>query len=485
MPATPSRLPWLVTLAVVAACADRAGPAGLAPSAASLGQSVTVCHRSAAPRTIGIAPAALRAHLAHGDHLARLVVDPADPRVGDGVHFARITDAVDAVRAVRLARGERTAAACRITIEVAAGRHLGTFDGPGDATIERYPIILDVPDLTLRGALRIARDARGRALLPGPAVPTTLLEPDRPLDFLPVTEAMILVVGHPGGSVGSGAVIEGFTFGSARTDGSAGGMAIISLRAPGLVVRGSAFGPGLSSALDAREGGVVAEANVAEGLGPNCALCLVGPGRLVARDNRIVDGGLGAIYVGAAIAHLPFSLGAAPVTDVAPAVLPSAAAASARIENNLVTGHRRLPIGFALRMLGIGPASSGVPQETTVEVVGNEFTGNTFNLVVDAGFPMNGTLRRGDVSLRLEGNTIHGGCQRDLLVAFTRHTGALGVTTNPYLLSSTYRLDLGGDLRWDDAWFAHPTGFGNRLLVEGQEVPHGAVVAYDPARPCP
>jgi hypothetical protein len=170
---------------------------------------------------------------------------------------------------------------------------------------------------------------------------------------------------------------------------------------------------------------------------------------------------------------------------VAPGELPVSATASARIENNLVTGHRRLPIGFALRVLGIGPASATVPQATTVDAVRNEFRGNTFNVVVDAGFPMNGTLRRGDVTFRLVGNTIRDGCQRDLLVALTRHTGALGLTTNPYLLSSTFAIDLGGDLRWDDAWFAHAAGFGNRLLVDGEEVANGTVAAFDPARPCP
>jgi hypothetical protein len=436
------------------------------------------------PGTIEVAPAALRAHLAHGDHVARLVVDPADPRVGDGVHFTRITDAVDAARAARLARGERTSAACRITIEVADGRHVGTFDGPGGALVERFPLLIDVPDVTLRGALRIARDERGRARMPAPDQPTTLLEPDRPLAFMPVTEAMLLVVGHNDGPVGSGVVIEGFTFGSGRDDESSGGMAIIALRAPAVTVRGNAFLPGLSTAFDSRGGDAIVEANAAEGLGSNCTLCLVGPGDLLARDNRIVDGALGGMYLGSAVAHLPFSLGAAPVTDVAPAALPTAAAASVRIENNLVTGHHRLPIGFAVRIIALGPATSAVPQATTVDLVGNEFTGNTFNIIVDAGFAMNGTLRRGDVTVRLLGNTIRDGCQRDLLVAFTRHTGALGLTTNPFLLASTFRIDLGGDLLWDEAWFSHPTGFGNTLVVDGAEVANGAVTAYDPNHVC-
>lgn len=72
----------------------------------------------------------------------------------------------------------------------------------------------------------------------------------------------------------------------------------------------------------------------------------------------------------------------------------------------------------------------------------------------------------------------------DLLVAFTRHAGALGVTTNPYLRTSTFRLDLGADLGWGDARFSHPSGFGNLLVFDGETVTTGARQSYHAAG-CP
>jgi len=69
-------------------------------------------------------------------------------------------------------------------------------------------------------------------------------------------------------------------------------------------------------------------------------------------------------------------------------------------------------------------------------------------------------------------------------VAFTRHTAALGLQQDAYLLNSTYRLQLGGDIRWKDVWYSHPVGFGNTLLVDGNLIPNGARQFYDPER-CP
>jgi hypothetical protein len=198
-----------------------------------------------------------------------------------------------------------------------------------------------------------------------------------------------------------------------------------------------------------------------------------------------VNGGLGALYVTAAIQHIPFSLGATPVTAVDADALPISATVRALLRNNEVRGHLRLPIGFAVRVLGIGPGTATVPQDTHVVLEDNELIGNTFGLIVDAGFPAAGTLRRGDVEVTLRGNVIRGSCQRNLLVAFTRHTGALGLTTNPYLIGSSYRLTLGPDLPWSEAWFRHPAGFGNTLVVDGATIAPGAVTAYDPLAPCP
>jgi hypothetical protein len=477
--------------AVLLACTDSSdSPTGpdFSSSRDSHGrQSVVVCHQATRhSRLLEVSSAALGGHLGHGDYVAQLTVDPTAPTPTDGVRFARITDALDAARAVRIARNERESAACRITIDVASGTYVGSFDAGVAPALERFPLMIDVPDVTLRGALQMDVDRWGRATgLSAEEGVVTTLTPDRPIVFTPITEALILVVGHPGGSRGSGAAVEGFAFRSGHPEGASGGVGILSLRVDRLVIRGNRFEPGLTSGADLRATSARLAFNFGNGLGVNCGLCLAGPGDYVAIGNRLLAGGLGGIYVSAAVQDLPFSLGAAPAAPVEPYVLPASASVGAAILNNEIRDHVRRPIGFAVRILALGPGSSAVQQSGRVFLGGNDFTGNTFGVILDAGFPQANTLLRGDLDVALRGNTISGNCQNNLLVAFTRHTGALGTTTNPYLLNSTFRLSLGGDLPWDGAWYSNPDGNANTLMVDGVIIATGAKVAYDPARACP
>ena len=464
--------------------ADHAGAGDLSDALRPDGARVCQVQRDGGGAEVAARGPRRLALLAAGSYETRLFVDPTKPPIA-GLRFRRLTDAVDAARASRLARGELTRAACRIHIAVAAGDYVGSFDAAAPATHERLPILIDVPDLTIRGATHLGRDEAGRPVPPADGAPASVLRPDRPMVFLPVTEAFLVVVGHPGGSAGDGAEIRDVTFASGRTDGSSGGMGVITLRVRRLRLEGNHFPGGLSSAFDVRASDGVIVGNLMQRLGANCAVCTAGPGHLRIRDNRIEDGALGGIYVGALLAHMPIAAGAAPAAAIEPYALPATASAEAEVVNNRVTGHRRLPIGFALRVLALGPGTAGVPQATTVRVRRNDFDSNTFGIVVDGGFPAAGALRRGDLTVRLAHNRIAGSCHAPLLVAFTRHTGALGVTVNPYLVNSTFALALGGDVAWADAWYAHPDGLGNTLLVDGVLQPTGTRVAYDPARSCP
>jgi hypothetical protein len=51
-------------------------------------------------------------------------------------------------------------------------------------------------------------------------------------------------------------------------------------------------------------------------------------------------------------------------------------------------------------------------------------------------------------------------------------------------MNSTFRLALGGDVSWSDAWYSHPAGFGNTLVVDGQTIENGSRQFYDAAG-CP
>ena len=459
-----------------------------APQAATTDGKAVICHQTESEaRIIEVSTAAVPAHTAHGDHIAQFVVDPQADAIGDGIHFARIGDALAAARAVRIARGELHEAACRITIVVAPGVFRGSLDASADPALEQFPLIVDVPQITLHGGLRMIVDADNRATgASEDEAEVTTLAPDRPLADVPLPEGMIVVVGHPDGSRGDGTVIEGFAFqsGHVLVDLLAGGTGVFSLRVVDLVVRDNRFEPQLTTALDLRATSARIERNHARRLGVNCSLCLSGPGDYEVADNRLLEGGLGGMYLVTVIGDLPFSLGTHPATLVEPYVLPAAAAMTASVANNDIRDHVHQPIGFAIRIPSVGPGASNVPQSSRVSLRDNDFVHNTFALVVDGGFTVASALIGVDLDLSLKGNGFAGSCQNDLLVAFTRHTGALGITTNPYLHNSTYRLDLGGDLNWNDAWYNHPPGFGNTLVVDGVVVPTGSHVPYDRTRPC-
>ena len=55
-------------------------------------------------------------------------------------------------------------------------------------------------------------------------------------------------------------------------------------------------------------------------------------------------------------------------------------------------------------------------------------------------------------------------------MAFARHTTGLGLFNDPYMVNSTYRLTLGGDLPFSAAWFSNPKGLGNQLIVDGRTI---------------
>lgn len=470
------RLACLVLIALATtACSnpDEAAPSDLtSPSFAKGPQSKTLlCHKpDRNPVLTEVADAARKAHLNHGDYIARLVVDPLSDKIGDGVYFARITDAVAAARQVRVERNETEAAACRITIDVSAGTFTGSFDSNAHPSLEKFPIVLDVREITLRGALKLRLDADGRATAnAGSPTQVTALIADRPLDFQPVTEAMIVVASRTRGNTVDGVVVEGFDFRSARTDGSSGGVAILSLRANDLAVRGNRFVQGLTTALDLRSSAVTVKGNHLSGAGTNCGFCLAGPGEYRVTDNRIVGGALGGIYVVAAFAHAPFSLGASPVTTIESDLLPLTADVVARIDNNEILDHSQIRVGFGLRVSAVGPGAAAVQQTTNVVVTRNEIDGNRFGVIVDAGISPPGAIS-GDINMRFQHNVIRQSCQSNLLLAFMRHTGALGITNNTVLHNSTFRIDLSEDLNWADAWYSHPAGFSNKLYVNGKTV---------------
>jgi hypothetical protein len=160
-----------------------------------------------------VAQPALKGHLGHGDYVTTLVVSHDAAQTGDGVHFVRIGDALGAARAGRLDRGELAEAACRITIAVAAGVYNGTVTGQPFDDIDRFPLIVDVPDITLRGALVMGLDEAGRATGDATEGSRTTLRPVETASHIAGSQTPIIIANaHPGGSAGNGLSVEGFVF---------------------------------------------------------------------------------------------------------------------------------------------------------------------------------------------------------------------------------------------------------------------------------
>src|SRR5690606_18422522 len=121
--------------------------------------------------------------------------------------------------------------------------------------LEELPFIIDIPDLTLRGAHAMVLDGRGRATGTSASGLTSVLKSDVPLTTIAqYSEPLLFVDAAPNGLQGNGVMIEGFTFnpGRAATDQTIGGAAIVALRVEDLVITGNRFDKGFSESIDLR-----------------------------------------------------------------------------------------------------------------------------------------------------------------------------------------------------------------------------------------
>jgi hypothetical protein len=477
-------VPFAVVIAVaVAACgAERAaGPASVETGVSADAMTrVALCHFSGDhAQEITVSSAALAAHAGHGDYVTLLHVSP--DAVEDGrTRFRRIGDAVAAATATREARGERTAGACRITIEVAAGSYRAVYGTSADPAVEALPLVLEVPDVTLRGAYRPIIDAEGRATDQGQTHAVTTIVPDVGLlttsDRL--SQPILMINGRSDGYAAHRTEIEGFAFRSGNgSSGSGGGAAIITLRVDDIRIEGNRFEGGFSESVDLRAStGRVVRNHLAGGAG-TCDICLAGPGRYVAEGNRLLAGGIPGIITVPTL-FLPAPAG------IEPYQLPATARVEALLLNNEIRDHQRIPVGTGLRVGAVGVGAPNVIGYARVEARDNLLVNNRFGMLIEAAFPVAGTARRGDLEVILSGNRFVSSCQAPLAISLSRHTTGLGLANAPYLLNSSYVVSLGGDLAWDDVWYAHPAGFGNTLVVDGATIPNGLRHQYDAAKSC-
>lgn len=478
-----ARVAALLASHFLAACTASEGVAGAervtSPQESTAVAKVAICHTPRAlPTILNVAWQALPAHLAHGDYVTTLTVDQATTGA-DGLHYRRITDALDAARVGRLNRGELQSAACRITIAVPKGIFSGTSE-PASPDVERFPLVVDVPDITLRGATVMAIDGWHRPT--GAAVDSieTVLAPLAPLPPSGgASTPIVLANGHPDGSAGNGLIVEGFVFQSGPNPPTNGaGQGVFSIRVSRLAIRGNRFERGFTESIDLRASSADVEQNHLAGTAGSCDICFAAPGQYRAVSNRLLAGGVPGITT-SAVVGLPLPAG----VEAYP--LPDSAEIWSEVLNNEVRDHLRTPAGVGIRVEALGTMAPNVRNTVHSLIEDNLIVNNRFGIMVHAGFPLAGTTLRGNTDVKLSGNFIKQSCQARLLVTFSRHQRTLGINSVlPYLLNSTFSLSLGGDVRWDDVWFGHPAGFGNALIVDGNEIANGIRHFYS-ATSCP
>src|SRR4030095_6642434 len=101
-------------------------------------------------------------------------------------------------RAGRLARNELVSAACRITIMVSGDEYRGSARATS-ASLEHFPLMVDVPDITLQGAFVMGLDGAGRATGDAIGGSETTLTPVDPLPVIDGSSTPIIVANaHPG-----------------------------------------------------------------------------------------------------------------------------------------------------------------------------------------------------------------------------------------------------------------------------------------------
>ena len=432
-----------------------------------------------------------------------LYVDAGAAPGGDGsarAPYLRITDGLERARRDRQGGLGET-----ITIHVAPGTYSGSYSSarlnrePG---LELLPILINVPNLTLRGATKLLQDV---SELPTGAQPgtETVITTDEVVSSPNFTASLILIAPTTDGGSGDGVTVSGFILDPQATvnlprDGVPELQSIWLDRVAHFEVRQNIVmrsGDGVRSRMSS---GTVS-GNLFVGNGFAGAYLSGGNGAYPANvriiGNRGFNNVRGGAMLGAFGNTIPLDLGAntlqspAVILTVDPASWPSLLTAT--VNDNDFSGN----VVYGLRCGAYPPDNyyklkANLTARLEANVSGNLFNGNqNYGLVLDASFPpprsdKNAVSARFD--LVLQNNALTGNGRATALFTFERFTVSLGTDSLKdfkYLSGSLYNLNdtEGETLGFDyDNPLMDPfdgTVLNNSLIINGTVMPSGIKIS--------
>ncbi len=369
-----------------------------------------------------------------------IFVNAAANQNGDGSAenpYRRITDAVERARATRQTSDKK------IIIHVARGVYVGSYDAArlaSNPNLEVLPIILNVPQLVLRGGTVLDEDSLG---LPTgtDAESETIITADRALGL---GQSLLLIAPTTDGMDGNRVTVAGFVLDAISGNSNLRGRGIIVERVSDFAIRRNVIRHTYTG-LQTRLASGVIEANLflsnyANGVGIEGG-SIVDPAQVTVRANRATQN-LEGLILGVVANTFPLQLGANTL-----AVMPLQTTFdrnNAHDQNNIPDRLDATVIANdfsnnrsgGLRCFFLSPQFYNTQDETQpitgtiIATIGdNSFNGNgDYGIIVDAGFPFRNTPRQftGVFIATFENNDLAGNGRAPAFFGFTRVFVSLG-----------------------------------------------------------
>jgi len=424
---------------------------------------------------------------------ADLYVDGRIATGGDGSAtspYARITDAVERARQFR--HSAVIPATETIFVHVAPSTYMGSYGAPGsNQRLELLPIVLNVPNVVLRGATVLALDAQGLPIGVTPGAAETILVSTDPLESNKQT--LLAIVSTTDGGAGNNVTVTGFTFDQPEFDHF--GSSIYADHVSSYAIRGNRFRHAGIQFKSIYSSGALEQNLITESPNGPGALLAGGsaeyPAQVIVRSNRFVNNAEHGLMAMPTVPSITPDLGHNNLT-VLKGQFHGSNADSHRLDITIIGNDFSHNGVLGLRLLMIcpsfvfDPADAEFPPVLTATVVNNTMNGNgNYGLDVEGGdtFGQGDKTFSGQFSGMFSGNQMLGNGRHGAIFTFTFGGNRPPSDSSIYLRNSIYEVaDLDGELAGFD--YANPlndpkdgTPLNNTLVVNGAVFAPGIIIS--------